>query len=354
MASPEILDKTLDCFYNKISALKQKYERAPTKFNGNIWWTDELAQERSTVRTLRRRYQKCRDPLLRNDLRFIDYKSLARYRCRIEQAKEIAIRRNCTMASRKNIFGLPFTTAFQKCSSRSALPALLTSNDDLTTNTLESAGLLLERLLAVDLTENDTLAQRALRIFVSRNTYATPSRDDDFTITELQKAIRDLNPNAAAGLDCITTYMTQLLFLFASPFLLLIFNGALHLGHFPPHWKKARVAFLLKPGRPPREPKSYRTICISSIFGKVLERMLNARLYFFMHRAQLLHPNQYGFTQGQSSTSALYALRLQLQQCRDEGSLALILSLDFEGAFDSIWHPALLYFFRTHNCPSNI
>lgn len=93
---------------------------------------------------------------------------------------------------------------------------------------------------------------------------------------------------------------------------------------------------------------------MTSMIGKLLERMLNGRLYYFLQRSRLLHPQQYGFTTGQSTTSALFALRNRLQQHKDSGGLSLVISLDFTGAFDSIWHPRLLYFFRSHHCPRNI
>lgn len=296
----------------------------------------------------------CRDPLLRADLRFWYYKVLAEYKRHIEVAKDEAVRRRCTAASRRNLFGIPFKIAFQKFSPPSVLPPLHSSDISSTSSTLQSAALLLRTLLPTDDSEGDTLAHRAMRTLIRRTAYAQTTTDYEFTMNELRLAARNLNLNSAPGPDGITTSMLALLVGHASPFLLSVFNACLSLGHFPSVWKEARVIFLLKPNRPPQDPSSYRTICISSLLGKLLERMLNGRLYFFLHTSSLLHEHQYGFTQGQSATSALHNLRLRLQAWREEGSLALLISLDFKGAFDSIWHPFLLYFLRAHRCPFNI
>lgn len=67
-----------------------------------------------------------------------------------------------------------------------------------------------------------------------------------------------------------------------------------------------------------------------------LERVLNARLYFFLHQSGLLHLHQHGFTKGKNTTSALFDLRNRLQDYCDRGYLSLVISLDFSGAFVSI------------------
>lgn len=348
------LNTVLDVFYSKLARLKNKFERPLKEHRGNAWWSDALARERSAVRVLRRRYQKCRDPLLRANHRIVYYRSLAAYREHIQIAKDKALRQACADASRKSLFGQPFKAAFRKHRVPSVLSPLHLPDDTSTTSTLESAGLLLKTHFPSDCHEDDTLAHKAMRVVIATTRYHAEVHDELFTLDELRLASRKLNLGSAPGPDNITTPMVHLLVHHISSFLLHVFNSCLLLGYFPPHWKQAHVKFLLKPGRPPTEPSSYRTICITSMIGKLLERMLNSRFYYFLHRSGLLHPHQYGFTLGHNTTTALFDLRSRLQHHRDHGGLSLVISLDFAGAFDTIWHPRLLYFFRTHNCPRNI
>lgn len=114
LASSLELEDTVNTFYHKFPSLKRKYERAPKNHRGNAWWTDAIAKERSFVKWLRRRYQTCRDPLLRADLKFHYYHCLHKYKEHIQAAKEDAIKKMNTIASRKNLFGIPFKTAFKK------------------------------------------------------------------------------------------------------------------------------------------------------------------------------------------------------------------------------------------------
>lgn len=173
---------------------------------------------------------------------------------------------------------------------------------------------MLETLLPNDDEQHDTLAHGALRTLVHQTPYSTENHEEDFTLHEFRLAARKTNFNASAGPDGVTASMLSLHVAHASSFLLFVFNACFRLGYFPSVWKEARVVFLLKPGRPPHEFSSYRTICVTSLLGKLLERMLNARLYFFLHAHHLLHEHQYGFTQGESTTSALCSLRSRLQR----------------------------------------
>ena len=57
-----------------------------------------------------------------------------------------------------------------------------------------------------------------------------------------------------------------------------IFNAVLRTQKFPPIWKLARVISVLKPGKDPALPSSYRPISLLDTIGKLFEKILLARI----------------------------------------------------------------------------
>lgn len=237
IATPSALNSSLDRFYSKLDCLKRKFERLPKQHKGNMWWSDAIARERSAVRVLRRRYQQCRDPFLRADYKFIYYWRLAAYRENIQLAKDKAVRQACSRASGKNLFGQPFNVAFNQLRAPSVLPSLHVTDDTSTTSTIQSADLLMRTHFPVD-ERDDTLAHMAIRTIVASTPYPAEEQDDAFTLEELQLASRNLNANAAPGLDGVTTPMVRLFVHHIPNVLLCLFNCCLANGHFPPTGNK--------------------------------------------------------------------------------------------------------------------
>ncbi|KAH7963919.1 hypothetical protein HPB52_023792 [Rhipicephalus sanguineus] len=178
--------------------------------------------------------------------------------------------------------------------------------------------------------------------------------DVHFTYFEVVDVLRNTPNNSAPGPDLISPTIMKARFRFHPRFFLMIFNTALALGYFPRCWRKARVSFIHKPSRPPERTSSYRPICVSSVFGKTLERLLNGRLQYFLEKRGFVHPRQYGFTRGPSSLLALRALKAHLTRLKTQRMPAVLMSLDFHGAFDSVWHPLVLRYFRERALPSGL
>ena len=77
---------------------------------------------------------------------------------------------------------------------------------------------------------------------------------------------------------------------------------------FPSSWKLAVIIPLLKPLKDPSNPLSYRPISLLSTLSKILERILNKRLTWFLESNNFLNEAQYGCRRGRSSTMALAEL----------------------------------------------
>ncbi|KAH7933574.1 hypothetical protein HPB49_014029 [Dermacentor silvarum] len=285
---------------------------------------------------MRRRFQRCRDTALRAVHKASYCAALAKFRRSIEREKDYAAKEKCTACSKRSLFAEPFKVAFDKANTRTVLPPLRLPDGGLTEGVLQSAQLLLDTLIARDNEALDEPCHMNIRQRLQQP-YRTAFADCDFTKGEIDAVLSKMTTSSAPGLDGLTTDIVSAICRAHPRFILMIFNAALALGHFPNVWRQSRVIFIRKPGRPLELPSAYRPICMSSILGKVLERLLHGRLYHFLVARGLIHPLQYGFTHGKSSVMALQELCSFIRMHRSRNTPVTLISLDFQGAFGSVY-----------------
>ena len=91
--------------------------------------------------------------------------------------------------------------------------------------------------------------------------------------------------------------------------LLDIFNSMWETGKFPESWELATIIPIPKPGKDHTEPTNYRSIALTSCLCKTLERMINARLVWYLEINNLISPAvQSGFRSERSTNDNLVRL----------------------------------------------
>jgi hypothetical protein len=80
------------------------------------------------------------------------------------------------------------------------------------------------------------------------------------------------------------------------------------MGAFPSEWSEAILKPILKPGKDPNEPTSYRPISLTSCMCEIIERLINRRLLHVIEERRLLPETQYGFRKNRSTTDVLITL----------------------------------------------
>lgn len=350
--SPEIVKIALGVFYSKWSTWQCRLARnVKVSAKRNPWWNDQLFVMRKKLRALRRRYQQCHNQL-REVYKHDYYSFLQRYQNEILEAKKLSWRKFCSDSAKANVFGLSYKLASDKIKIPLVIPPVQTLAGDLTNSLSDSIKVILHTLFRQDDVTLDTPCQFALREAASCPPNTLP--DSFFTRQEVEGIIKRLPERTTPGLDGIRTTDIRCIWNTHPTFLISVFNSCLKWSYFPSYWRTGKVILLPKPGKPRSEATSYRPICINSIFGKVLERLLLQRLYYFLKTNNLLHPSQFGFTHGVSSTSALAALKEVLLENKQQKIHSLLISLDFQGAFDTLWYPFVLDFLKCHGCPCNL
>ncbi|GBN61722.1 hypothetical protein AVEN_269673-1, partial [Araneus ventricosus] len=86
------------------------------------------------------------------------------------------------------------------------------------------------------------------------------------------------------------------------------YNKCLELGIFQEAWKKGKLIIFNKPGKDPSLPNAYLPICLLSVLGKILDKILVFRITHLLHKNNRLHKQQHGFRNGRSCETAYFRL----------------------------------------------
>jgi hypothetical protein len=125
--------------------------------------------------------------------------------------------------------------------------------------------------------------------------------------------------------------------------ILTLFNQSFQLGILPTSWKEGIVLPILKPGKDPSLPSSYRPITLLSCLGKLLERLIAARLENIVEHKKLLSTSQSGFQRQQGTMDVLIRLESHIRTAQAASEVCLVVYIDLQGAFDKVWIDGLLY-----------
>ena len=133
-----------------------------------------------------------------------------------------------------------------------------------------------------------------------------------------------------------------------------IFHAVLRTHHFPQVWKHVRLISVLKPGKDPALLSSYRLICLLNTIGKLLEKILLARILHVVSERQLMRDEQFGFRPRHSTSLKLALLVERITRNFGEKRLTGAVFLDVAKGFDTFWIDGLLYKLTLLNFPSYI
>jgi hypothetical protein len=188
-----------------------------------------------------------------------------------------------------------------------------------------------------------------------RSYFLTPASEPRLTYPdEVHEAIRDHKVSKAPGPNSLPNRALKHLPQRAVSLVVQIFNAILLTHHFPNTWKHARVISILKPGKNPALPSSYRPINLLDTIVKIFEKILLARILHEVSERGLLRDEQFGFRPRHSTPLQLARLIERITRNVGEKRLTGAVFLDVAKAFDTVWMDCLLYKRTLLNFPSYI
>ena len=162
-----------------------------------------------------------------------------------------------------------------------------------------------------------------------------------FNMNELMNALKLCN-NTAPGEDNIHYSMLRNLPDISLEFILTFFNQIWSNHVFPSLWRSALTIPFHKPGKDKQNPTSYRPIALTSCLCKLMERMVNTRLVWYLESNKLLHPNQYGFRRNRSTTDILTHIDSYIKTAFAYRQHVVAVFFDLQKAYDTTWKHHIL------------
>ena len=192
----------------------------------------------------------------------------------------------------------------------------------------------------------DAELKRENRRFLRNKPTEKTKWETDITMEEVERAISELANEKAAGEDEIPNEFISSLGRKAKRYLLHMFNKIWNGEEIPQMWRTALIITLLKDGKDPTLPSSYRPISLTACLGKLLEKIIAQRLLNFLETNELLNPQQAGFRSEHCTTDQILKLvqmATDTMQAKTNGGAATMLTFfDFNRAFDTVWRDGLL------------
>ena len=98
----------------------------------------------------------------------------------------------------------------------------------------------------------------------------------------------------------------------------------------------------MKKGKQPDKPESYRPISQTSCVGKVGERIVNRRLYWWLETTGILSNEQAGFRKKCRTEDQLFRLTQKVLDGFQEEKQSTAIFIDLQQAYDRVWKTGLL------------
>ena len=163
-----------------------------------------------------------------------------------------------------------------------------------------------------------------------------------FTMKELEDYISTLPSDKTTGEDEVHNQFLKHLPTPKKQELLGIINRSWRNSEIPNTWKNALIIPIGKAGKDPTKPESYRPISLLSCLSKLMEKMVNSRLTWFVEENKILSTTQCGFRKKRSTEDLLVKLEHQVRTTLVNKNIMIAVFFDLKQAFDTISHDHLL------------
>lgn len=316
---------------NAAHASMPKYHHKRYNVPKCTYWNQELNLIKTNFKYARNRYYNEQNVTLKNIYRAEYVKIRNKYNKTIRKYKNANWKNFIAETNNNN----PWGNAYKIYKNQSRISTNIQYIDNALDPSTASADL-------IDKLFPDDLTSAQLQSTIVTSSTITPVSED-----EVCGLISQIKSNKSPGPDHITPKMIKKAKHLITPILTQIYNSCLNLQHFPSPWKTSNLIILRKPNKPdPMNHKSYRPICLFPVLGKLLEKIITARLAFNFNT------NQHGFTKHKSTITALNDLINKTKLLRKQH--IAIISFDFAGAFDNAHWPTIIQNLKDNNTPNYI
>ncbi|GFT15641.1 retrovirus-related Pol polyprotein from type-1 retrotransposable element R1 [Trichonephila clavipes] len=318
------------------------------------WWSIEIGCARKRLNASRRRFQRCKNPTVRELYKnsYLEYRK--DYNQMLINAKSESWKKFLLTIDAQNVWKKVYTYGVKKeFMKKIEITGIKLPTGETTPSLDETINAVLQKSFPSDSEEKDNIFQKDYR-HAARTAY--PSFfDPSFSYDEVNTMVSMLKLNKSPGPDYISNEIIKQFHLAFPSFLHKLFNVCLGLGIFPRIWKLAQVILIPKVNEF-RVPHLDNLRCISLLpaLGKCLEKLFVNRIFWYLRRGDFLSNDQYGFTPHKSTEDALLRLNEIVKRGKKKHLHSILISLDITGAFDNAWWICILNLLKKAEIPINI
>ena len=158
---------------------------------------------------------------------------------------------------------------------------------------------------------------------------------------QMDKYISELKNNGANGSDSMPAFVLKDAYIIWPQEVLHLANLSLCTGVFPQCLKITKILPLLKKGKDPILPASYRPISSLNMLAKIIERAGFDQLQQHCDLNNIICDQQHGGRKQHSTTTCLLEVQEALQQAKEDKMKCAIMGLDLSSAYDLCSHPVI-------------
>ena len=177
------------------------------------------------------------------------------------------------------------------------------------------------------------------------------SVDDDISIEEVERAVKQMRKNKAPGVCNITAEMLQNTGVHTVKWLHRVITSVWNTEQTPLDWRKAVIIPIHKKGDR-KVCNNTRGISLLSVPGKVFTRVMLNRVNDTVDEA--LRENQCGFRKGRGCSDQIFLLRQLIEKKLEFNEDLVMCFIDFAQAYDSIWRKGAWKLMRNYGINAKI
>lgn len=148
-------------------------------------------------------------------------------------------------------------------------------------------------------------------------------------MTELRVSLQSCD-NTAPGQDNLNYIMFKHLSDKTLNVILKLYNKIWKEGVIPKTWKQAVVILIVKPGKDPNLPGSYRPIALTSNLCKLMEKIIVKCLSYDLEKKKKYSKYQCGFRSGRSTIDALVKINNDIEKTMSMKEIMAVVYFDIE------------------------
>ena len=306
------------------------------------WWTPECTNANRERKIALRRYQRTK--LIADKIAYRRARAIAK-RTQNDSKK---------LSWQKYISSININTPMSKIwkkvqkirgTYQNTKPPYLIKNNQIITDSETVAELMATHYETISSNRNYSQQFRRLQQtqehIINFNTQQDLQYNSPLTIIEFKRML-SLCGNSATGEDKISYNMIKNSDESSQHFLLSIMNKIFDSGTFPTIWRTSIVLSFPKPGKSPTKEENYRPISLTSCAGKLMEKIINARLTIILENSNLIPPHQLGFRKMHSTIDALNNFSSDILTAFNQEEQILCVSFDLRKAYDTTWRHGIL------------